>query len=192
MAYAQAQEILERHDQTNSGFYGESERRDKDMLKRLGARWGVEKRQWYAPTTRVLVKLVESRKWKYGPNGAVTGQMLLRVLQDIDNQASSDREKRQRDEEEARAQKTAQKKRAKEAASNLVIRRELGVYDDTESDMEDLEKLCAGVGKAITKEMVQRSVLCPELGPRSGMSDARRFRRAFSLKLDIPWHKIEQ
>jgi len=188
MAYAQAQEILERHERTNCGFYGESERRDKDMLKRLGARWGAEKRQWYAPTTKVLVKLVESRKWRYGPNGAVTGQMLLRVLQDIDNQASSDREKRQRDEEEERAQK----KRAKEASANLVIRRELGVYDDTESDMEDLEKLCAGVGKPITKEMVQRSVLCPELGPRSGMSDARRFRRAFWLKLDIPWHKIEQ
>ena len=60
----------------------------------------------------------------------------------------------------------------------LKLRRELGIPDDAPEDVARLQEL--GIGAA----QVSKSTSLPELGPRSGLSDAARLLRG--LRLQVP------
>jgi hypothetical protein len=166
-------------------FFGHCERRNKDLVKAAGGRWCAVKNLWYAASEAALLRMMATRLWF--PQGFPDPSQMIafvkaRLQAAEDAERAKEREEAQRISAKMRAAhekaeaEQAEKARLQAASKAAFVRRDIGIPDD---EPELLRELFEKHG--IPPEHVPLSGSMPRLGPRAGISDALRVRRAFTM-----------
>jgi len=153
---------------------GESKFADKETVKRLGARWDSEKKKWAARDEIVLRALIESGAWLPCGVGSDVAQAMVALVHKRDASAAD-----QLIRERAEAQKEQNK-----GKSVMDVRKELQIPED------EPEMLQLAAEHGVDAATVTKSGLWTFLGPRSGISDARRLVRGV-VRLELAsWQQV--
>lgn len=178
--------------QSGPPWWGNSLWRDRASVARYG-RWDADKRQYKAPNEHALLKLLETGLWcptavaqhqqqfveylhgRKQQRDALEAEARAQEQARAKAQAIA-RLRRRHEEERERELQQARDDKIKALSKNHHVRRELGVVED---QPEVVHQLLEEYG--VTADQIAASGNLAELGPRSGMSDAERVRRAFQL-----------
>lgn len=178
--------------QSGPPWFGNSLWRDRGTVGRYG-RWDSEKRQYKAMTEHALLKLLETGLWCPAPV-LNHKEQFLEYLQarKVEHEVEQARIRKEQDaaekskaiakmrleeqEEKQRVAKRARDDRIRQLAKNYQVRKDLDIPEDQPEIVQEL------VDKyGVTAEQIAVSEKISQLGPRAGMSDAERVRRAFQL-----------
>ena len=152
-------------------YYGTSDWKDSKLLGRkeggAGGFFDGTKKQFYAKSNDVLVALLKTEKWK--PVDAVCVSVVLKLIREAEK-ADAKKQKLQSE----RVEQPERAQTAEEIEENL--KRTLFVPADEPGVVKRLRE-----EHGVTEADIHASRRIKLLGPRSGISDARRVQRALKL-----------
>lgn len=155
-------------------FLGDSHYVNRNTIKRAGAKWHADTKQWKAVDEAGLLLLIDTGVWM--PVG-LSQKEALAVRSVVERRdAKEAAQVRLKQTKELRESKQVSKEVSEEKRLGNA-RRELQVPDDEPHELLQAAKF------GVTQEMVTESAQWPSLGPRSGISDVRRLARAVRLKI---------
>lgn len=171
---------------------GNSMWRDRQSVQRYG-RWDREKGQYQAPNEHAMLKLLETGLWCPTAVAQHKEQFVEylyvrkreRDAKDEKQRAEQDAKakasvvakmRREKEEELEREVKKAREDKMTALSKNHQLRRDLGVIEDQPEIVKEIFDMYG-----VTADQIAVSGKIADLGPRSGMSDAERVRRAFRL-----------
>lgn len=178
--------------QSGPPWGGNSMWRDRATVSKYG-KWDAASGQYKATTEHALLKLLETGLWcpqavlahkeqfveylhRRRAERAAEDARLRREEDERQKSKAIAKMRRDEDEEKERLVKKAREDRTKALSKNHQLRRDLGILDD---QPEIVTELFDRYG--VTAAQIAVSGKLADLGPRSGMSDAERVRRAFVL-----------
>lgn len=164
-------------------FTGSSDFSAKHALKRAGARWNHGAKKWQANDVAALDAMMQTGLWLpdgLHPRSALHIPALAAELERVAEQEALAAGKQAERERNARILRDAGILRAQQAER---ARRELGVPPNEPSFMQTARE------NGVSPELVAESASWGFLGPRGGISDARRLCRGVRLGV-LRWSDV--
>ena len=146
----------------------------KDEVRALGAKWSPDTKRWCAPTTKVLVALIESGVWE--PDVGARADKLIEAARQLEEEATVEIEIKNREEWERHMAKEKERREGRSAAEREKERAR-GIPADEPELVEELGQM------GISPQDIARSAFFLPWGPRLGIANARRWKRAIELGL---------
>ena len=165
-------------------YFGLSEKRDSATVKAAGAKWQREKKSWYAPDMATVLALLRTEAWvPFLPNSCVPferGAETSKLTKELTRRLSKTHGKTSLphllpSQQDASCE-TVEHERKR-------TRRELQIEDDEPHFLE-------AIGSHLTAEELEDSAFVTELGPRSGLSNARRVHRGVLFLNLMDWQTL--
>ena len=169
-------------------YFGASAKEQSGTVKSAGGKWNPDKKSWYAPDLKTAFELLKTDAWvPFHPGSRAlpfkAGAELAKLRKDMHARFGG-RPGPPATDEAARAQRPKEVLETAEQTRKR-MRRELQVEDDEPIFLE-------GICPHLTPEELEASSLVAELGPRSGLSNARRVHRGVVFLKLLDWEELRQ
>lgn len=157
-------------------WIGDSAFRDKDDVKKAGARWDAASKKWKASDEPTLIALINDGKWRPSGHDSTFGGEVVRYIR-----------RREKAAELAEQQKREAARKSKEptqAQKNCTARSDLMIPPD------EPHLLAEALEHGVDQALVTSTGAFAHLGPRSGISDASRLFRGLRFGL-VTWESLK-
>ena len=171
-------------------YFGMSEKEDNAAIKEAGGKWHRERKSWYAPDLKTALDLLRTEVWvPFLPNGCVPFERGAETSKLAKELAAKLGEPQRGGCGGAPASASYPSDETKPTETEDQARKRM----KTELQIEDDEpRFLDAIGEELTSQQLEASAFVVELGPRSGLSNARRVHRGVVFLKLFGWEDLRR